>query len=57
VLPVGGLHGSDLHPRMMSSTAQMVHVVAMMPLRVNQDPVILPARTWRALIFNGRELP
>ena len=57
MLPVGGLHGSDLHPGVMSSMAQMVTIAAMMPLRVNQDPVTLPARTWRGLIFNGRELP
>lgn len=57
MLPVGGLHGSDLHPGVMSSTVQMVHVAVMMLLRVNQDPFTFPARTWRALIFNRRELP
>lgn len=52
MLPMGGLHGSDLHPSVTSSTTQMVHAEATMPLRVNQDPFTFPARTWQALIFN-----
>lgn len=43
MLPVGGLHGSYLHPCVMSSMAQIVRRAAMMPLRVNQDPFTLPA--------------